>query len=122
MRNLKRNQRTIYYALPSSWQKIYDSNGDFTGERNFSYTVPESLQINYSASTGETMTDVFGIINEYQRVMSTTDVSCPITEEARLWIGVTPNEQGSNFNYIVRRRADSVNSLLFLIDEVRVNG
>lgn len=122
MRDLNRNKRTVYYALYQESSKIYDSNGDFTGERGNDYADPERLKLNYSAATGETMTEVFGIVNEYQRVISTSDKSCPIKEDTRLWIGVEPNEDADNFNYVVRRKADSVNSLLFLIEEVKVNG
>ena len=121
MRSLKRNQRSVYYALRSGNAKVYDENGNYTGELTETFASPVQLFLNYSAASGEAAAEVFGIIKEYQRVVSTTDTACPIAEDSRLWIGVEPDKDATNYNYIVKRRADSENSLLYLIEEVTVS-
>jgi len=120
MRSLNRNKRTIYYSAVYDDEKIYDSNGDFTGEYDIAGDDPTEFKINFSANTGEAEREIFGIINEYQRVMVTNDMNCPIRETYALWVNTDPTDEP--YDYIVLRRADSLNSISFLIQEVKVGG
>lgn len=120
MRSLNRNKRTIYYS--DSWleRKVYDEDGNFTGEYELTGDNPTEFKVNFSAATGEAEREIFGIINDYQRVMVTNDKSCPIDEEYVLWVNADPEEE--LYDYIVKRRAESINSISFLIEEVSKSG
>lgn len=57
-------------------------------------------------------------MTDYDRTMTTSDTSCPITEKSILWLdGAT-----GDHNYIVKKRAVWKNSIAFAIKEVTVSG
>jgi hypothetical protein len=49
--------------------------------------------------------------------MFVADNRCPIEEDSILWFGVEPNQP---HNYIVVRKADSKNGILYALQEVTV--
>ena len=120
MRSLNRNKRTIWYSNAYLKQKVYDADGNFTGDWEFTGDDPTEFRINFSPATGEAEQEVFGIIKDYQRVMVTNDMTCPIKETYVLWVNNDPKTE--LYDYVVRRRADSINSIAFLIEEVNVSG
>lgn len=109
MRNFKRDQSTIYYAL---FQE--DSAVDKYGNRIGGYTTPTRLKISLSAAKGDSNYNVFGKDTDYDREMVTTDTDCPINEYSRLWIGV---DTSKTYNYVVTKVATSKREKRYAIKE-----
>lgn len=118
MRNLNRNKRLIYYALRTSEMVGVDEYGNETGEPIPVYGTPTKLMCNVSAAYGEEATMAFGSFTGYARTMCVSDPNCPIDENTIVWFGVTPPNK---HNYIVVRKADSKNGVLYALQEVTVS-
>ena len=119
MRSLERNKRILWYANLIKSDDIDDEWGYDTGEDNEVYTDPPvELHMNVSAATGEAAAEAFGAFTDYSRVISTCDLQCPLEIGSRVWFGVKPDE---DHNYIVTRKADSLNALLIALKEVTVS-
>ena len=116
MRDLKRNQQTIWYSLlevaedKDEWGNTYDVKG---------YGTPRKCKMTLSANKGEISSQAFGADLKYDREMSTHDMSCPIDEYSRLWIdGKSINE---THNYIVKAVSKSLNCIRYAIERVNVS-
>ena len=126
MRSLVRNKQKIYYALQTSEAAIRDDYGNITGEYALAYATPVEYRINVSAARGTADLDEFGINLNYTKTMMTNDLSCPITETSRLWVGREPTiiqentEVSVPHNYEVVAVARSLNSITYAIKEVSV--
>ena len=119
MRELKRNRRTVYYALYSGVQELTDASGNYTGEYAPTYATPVAVEMNVSAAKGSADQEQFGIDTPYTKVLVTTDMACPIAEDTVLWIGKTPTS--GDYNYVVSRVAKSINSISIAVREVDVS-
>lgn len=118
MRNLNRNKRLIYYALRTGSHSDVDEYGNETGESTPTYGETKALMCNISASTGAEAVQAFGSFTGYSRTMVVADNSCPIEEDSILWFGIEPTER---YNYIVVRKADSKNGILYALQEVTIS-
>jgi hypothetical protein len=118
MRTLNRNKRQIYYALLIGEETGYDEYGNETGEPTPVYAEAVELKCNVSAATGADAVEAFGSFTNYIRTMCVSDPNCPIDENTIVWFGVDPYE--NPHNYIVTRRADSKNGILYALQEVTV--
>lgn len=117
MRSLNRNRRTIYYALRIGETANVDEYGNETGESTPTYGDAVELGCNVSAATGEEAVQAFGSFTGYSRTMCVSDPNCPIGEDTVIWFGVEPD---APYNYIVVRKADSKNGVLYALQEVTV--
>lgn len=117
MRDLNRNKRTLYYAPYLGETDILDNNGNLTGESEPTYGDIKTLRVNISASAGTEATEAFGGFNNYTRTITVSDTSCPLDEDSIVWLGV---DITGPHNYIVTRKADSKNGLLYALLEVKV--
>lgn len=117
MRSLNRNKRMIHYALYMGEEPIKDKFGHETGERKPTYGETTMLHCNVSSASGEDAVEAFGNFTNYTRTMCVSDVSCPIDEQTVVWFGVAPTEP---YNYIVTRKADSKNGILYALQKVVV--
>lgn len=118
MRNLRRNQREFYYALYEGSEDAKDEWGNLTGEQSPVYSAPVKAAANISAAVGESAVEAFGNLTDYSRVLCG---DFPLDENTRIWFGVSP-EDGFPHNYVVVRKADSLNGTLFALREVKVDG
>lgn len=117
MRSLVRNKRLIYYALLTGEIVNKDEYGNETGEPTPVYGKPVALYCNVSAATGEEAVSAFGSFTGYSRTVTVADTNCPMDENTVVWFGVNPPSQ---YNYIVVRKADSKNGIMYALQEVRV--
>ena len=117
MRSLNRNKREIYYALRTGDLANVDDYGNETGERTPTYGERIALECNISAATGQDAVQAFGSFTGYSRTMFVADNRCPIEEDSILWFGIEPSQA---HNYIVVRKADSKNGILYALQEVTV--
>lgn len=117
MRNLNRNKRLIHYALRTGETANTDEYGNETGESTPTYSKPVALYCNVSAANGEDAVQAFGSFTGYSRTLCVADTSCPIDEDSIVWFGVPETDP---YNYIVVRKADSKNGILYALQEVKV--
>lgn len=118
MRDLKRNQRDMYYATAMGTSPVVDEWGNTTLEEITLYSTPTLLRANISANMGQEAVEVFGAQTEYSRTVSLSGTVCPLSEGDRVWFGITPDAEGENSNYTVARVADSKNGFLIALREV----
>lgn len=117
MRGLNRNKRLIHYALRSGEVANIDESGYETGELTPVYEAATLLLCNVSDASGQEASEAFGSFTAYTRTMFVSDNNCPIDENTIIWFGVSPTEP---HNYIVTRKADSKNGILYALQEVTV--
>lgn len=130
MRNLRRNQQKILYALLNA-EKPSDEWGNTVDIKG--YGPPIALRISVSANKGETSAQPFGTDLKYDREMVTFDKNCPIDEYSHLWIDVSKNIVGRTkvgetvvgevppYNYEVAAVSRSLNCIRYAIRRVNVN-
>lgn len=172
MKCLKRNKRPFYYCLyvdsktnsstaisgeaicgisicgssEQSANYIIDEHGNETGERILNYASPVEMYANISQATGQANIEQFGNLENYDKVIVTDDMNCPIDENSVLFIDKKPefsdvtsnNVIESNtlfgddtviqkaykvpvYDYIVRRVARSLNSISIAVSKVKVS-
>lgn len=117
MRGLNRNKRLIHYALLSGEVANIDENGYETGELTPAYEAATPLMCNVSAASGQDAVNAFGNFTGYSRTLYVADNGCPIDENTIIWFGIEPTEP---HNYIVTRKADGKNGILYALQEVTV--
>ena len=61
--------------------------------------------------------EAFGSLAGYSRIVCVADPRCPLDEKSIVWFGVSTDEP---HNYIVTRKADSKNGILYALQEVKV--
>lgn len=117
MRSLYRNMRRLSFAPLIGTSPAYDEYGNETGELIPEYGDIVALDCNISAAVGEDAVNVFGSFTNYSRTLSVSDPDCPMDEGSIVWLEVPTTD---SYNYIVTRKADSKNALLYAIQEVSV--
>lgn len=117
MRSLNKNKQLIHYALYLGDRAIVDEYGDETGEYLPVYGEAVALRCNVSSAVGEDAVQAFGSFTNYTRIACVADATCPIEERSIVWFGVDPTEP---YNYIVTRKADSKNGIMYALQEVVV--
>lgn len=122
MRNLQRNARTFWYSLYEEVEPITTTdewgNAVETGEQSMGYGDPVEMSANISPATGASITEQFGNLDNYDKVIVTADMSCPIDENTVLYIDTTPPQP---YDYVVRGIAKSLNSISIAIRKVDVS-
>jgi len=124
MRCLQRNKQKIFYSLYQGKTEIIDSNGNRTGEFTINYSTPVSAKVNISANKGSNDLELFGANIVYDNVI-VTEIDCPIDEHTRLWVGIPALDNDNNvlpYNYVVVKKASSLNSTTYAIRKVDVSG
>lgn len=139
MRCLKRNQRPFYYCLYKEEIPILDDYGNETGQTIVVYDEAVEMMANISQATGQSNTEQFGNLENYDKVIVTDDLNCPIDENSVLFIDKEPEYKDAEYNeataitfvessvqvpvydYIVRRVAKSLNSISIAVSKVKVS-
>lgn len=126
MKGLRRNKQTFYYRLYSESVPVIDSDGFETGEKTVGYTDPVEMKANISPAAGEASVQLFGSYADYDKIISTCEMDCPIDEHSVLFVDTMPDiEEGKLKNahdYIVKKVAKSLNSISIAIQKVKVHG
>ena len=116
MRDLRCNKQTIWYSLLNV---STDKDEWGNAEDVKTYGEPISMQISVSGNKGQASTQGFGMDLEYDREMSTHDLSCPIDEYSHLWLDGRSPEM--THNYIVKAVSRTLNSIRFAVKKVDVS-
>lgn len=141
VRALGRNKRTVYYCLPEEDNvALVDANGNRTGEYVTIYDDAVELHANVSAAKGTADLELFGDAEAYDKVLVTTDLACPITENTVLFVDCAPSyteitvkqktESGSVtrlylaplYDYVVVKVAKSINSVSYALRKKPIDG
>lgn len=145
MRCANRNKRPFWFCLYEDLVPIIDESGNDTGEKIALYGTPTKMTANISPASGYAQTEQFGNLDNYDKVIVTDWMDCPIDENTVLFIeksveygeAVTieyhPSETvlGDDtateirysiplYNYVVRRVAKSLNSISIAVRKVDV--
>ena len=141
-----RNDKPFYYCLYTDKVPIIDEYGNDTGETIVTYGEATLMFANISPATGAAQTEQFGNLENYDKVIVTHDMNCPIDENSVLFIdklpeytsGITIDYQESQtlfgettanpvtiqtpvYDYTVRRVAKSLNSISIAVSKVKVS-
>ena len=124
MKCLLRNKSEFHYALFKEKIALKDEYGNDSGEVKVVYETPVAMRANVSAATGEAQTEQFGNSLQFDRVIISDDVNCPIDENSVLCIDTPPSyDAGGNliYDYIVKRVARSLNTVSYAVSKVTVS-
>lgn len=119
-----RNDSPFYYCLYSDKIPIVDEYGNETGENQVVYAAPVKMYANISPASGAAQTEQFGNLENYDKVIVTRDMDCPIDENSVLFIDKEPEyslDDDPMYDYTVRRVAKSLNSISIAVRKVNVS-
>lgn len=138
MHILERNKKDLWFSNPVGWTYATDSNGFKTGEKTIVYAKPTKVRMSMAISSGannlgsQGMADIepFGLKTGYTHRAVTEDMSCAMGEESHVWYGIAPTQTVTQngkdvevpvpHNFVVVRRADSINHIIYYLKEVDV--
>ena len=125
MRCMNRNKRHFWYSTYTESKPMTDEDGFLTGEYQKVYGHPEKAKANISAAVGQTETQQFGDPASYDKVI-VMDLPAVLNEYSILWIDTEPviNDDGTTDtpnDYIVKKVAQSLNSVSYAVKKVDVN-
>lgn len=139
MRCVDRNKSEFSYCLYSDKIPYMDEDGHRTGEHIVVYKDPVIMSANVSAASGYAQTEQFGNLDNYDKVIVTDDMECPIDENTVLFVDKEPEFveaetyakvddrivlqviQMPVYDYTVRRVAKSLNSISYALSKVDVS-
>lgn len=124
MRLLKRYLQTIWYCQYQGQEVVTDENGYETGEMQVIYDRHVSLRCSVSSAKGYAQTEIFGSLDNYDKVIITDNTSCPIDENTVLFIDKTPEyaQDGTPlYDYVVKRVSKSKNFISFAVAKVKTS-
>lgn len=124
MKILNRNKQSIYYCLYQGKESLVDEEGYETGEPVAKYSEAAPLRASVSAASGTAQVEQFGSFINYDKVIVTDDLSCPIDEHSVLFIDKAPeyNADGTpKYDYVVHRVARSLNFIAYAVGKVTVS-
>ena len=123
MNCLARNKTTIYYATVSGKTELTDEYGNKTGQDELTYSAPVKWAANIRWDSGAVQLEGFGLNAAGTRRIVTCDMTCPIGVDTVLWIGITPNAQGTvKPNYVVAGVPErSLNQIAILVQEANIS-
>ena len=120
MRILERNKQRFFYSLFEGDSSVRDYNGNPLPK----YSEAISFRASISATKGNAETEQFGTNLDYDRVLITDDMRCPIDEQTILFLIKDPefDTQGKPLgDYFVKRVARSLNTISYAISKVDIS-
>lgn len=118
MRNLRRNQSVVYYRNYIGDEEIVDEYGNVTGSYQKKYGDLKRIKISVSGNMGTSEYQTFGKNLDYDRTLSTADMSCDINENSILWLDGADTDKPHN--YIVKKRSATINQIQIAVKQVNV--
>lgn len=129
------NKQRFFYALYTGREELKDEYGNKSGEYKLLYSNPVEYFANISAARGETQSNQFGENIVYDKSIILDKGAVDLDEYSILWIDSEPeldangalvlNEDGTvktPHDYIVKKVAMSLHSVLLAISKVTVSG
>lgn len=143
MKTLERNKKTFWYAVHHDRTEILDAFGNHTFEYTEEYNEWKQFRAYITPARGESSAELFGNDVSYDKTILTDDLDCEIDENTILCIDIQPNlppepveTDGENttntsidpapvplvYDYIVTKKAVSLNFVQYAVQKVKVNG
>lgn len=128
MRCLERNKQSFWYSVYTGKTAKIDSNGNKTGEKVPSYSLPVEMKACIQAAARNSIAGMepFGILQQYDKMIVTDWMDCPIDENSVLYVdcGKPQLNQAKTdvitpYDYIVVRVIKSLNSVSIMISKVK---
>ena len=119
-----RNDKPFYYCLFKDTEPITDEYGNERGENRVLYYDSVLAYANISPASGYAQTEQFGNLDNYDKVIVTHDMNCPIDENSVLFVDKEPEYTVAGdpmFDYTVRRKAVSLNHIAYAVRKVDVS-
>lgn len=123
MKIMNRNKKPFWYLLYQGTELGKDANGYETGEKNVKYADPVKMKANISPAAGYAQIQQFGQFISYDKVIITDDMTCPIDENAVLFIDKKPEYKDGRplYDYVVKQIAKSLNLVSIAVSKVNVS-
>jgi hypothetical protein len=123
MKIMNRNKRPFWYLLYQGTELGKDAGGYETGEKNVKYAGPVKMEANISPAAGYAQIQQFGQFISYDKVIITDDMTCPIDENAVLFIDKKPEYKDGRplYDYVVKQIAKSLNLVSIAVSKVNVS-
>ena len=134
MRLMKRNLKPVYYRLYLGQRNTLDENGYETGDKEIIYSDPAMQRCNVSPASGAIQMELFGSVENYDKILLTDNMDCPINENTVLFIAETPQQQAwfalqfpmgnldeNPYEYVVKRIARSLHHISYAVSKVKVS-
>ena len=139
---MKRNLKPVYYCLYHGQKNILDNDGYETGEKKVIYGDPAKLMCNISPASGAAQMELFGVIENYDKILITDDINCPINENTVLYVDEAPVQAfhlqlqfpispfgnvgiaaalKNPYEYVVKRVAKSLHHISYAVSKVKVS-
>ena len=118
MQNLRRNQSIVYYKNYVKNVEIIDEYGNVTGSYDKEYGDLKRISISVSGNIGTSEYQTFGRSLDYDRTLTTADMSCDIDENSILWLDGA--DTSKPHNYVVKKRSATINQIQFVVKQVNV--
>lgn len=117
MKNLRRNTKVVYYCLYEGKEAILDENGLDTGEKKLKYSEPFPMRCSNSSATGQAQLHMFGVLEQYDRVLITDEMNHPIDKDTVFFIDKDPEfiDGKPVYDYIIKRVSKSLNYLSLVV-------
>lgn len=120
MKILARNRITVFYALVESTEDTLDEYGNINGT-HINYMSPIRTRMAFGKRNGGISITAHGLENNYDSILLTDDLSCPITDGTIIWIGRCPmdgNGQMTPHTHVVSAVIPSLNNIAYRLTEV----
>lgn len=125
MRDCKKNQRKMYYALYKDKIPILDSDGNPTFEYKTGYEEPVEFSACLSTGQSNAEESPFGVNVSYDRIISTSNTLLPINENTVIWVNneptynddLTVNSDSADYK-VAALPLDGLNSLRIAIKKI----
>lgn len=123
MKIMNRNKSPFWYLLYQGTELGKDAGGYETGEKNVKYADPVKMKANISPAAGYAQIQQFGQFISYDKVIITDDMTCPIDENAVLFIDKKPEYKDGRplYDYVVKQIAKSLNLVSIAVSKVNVS-
>lgn len=121
-----RNKTSFKYLTYKDKSELKDSNNYSTGEYVITYNAPITYKAPISANKGEDYMSMFGVAQDYDKVITIDDPTINIDENTMIFIDKEPiydteTETLLNKDYIVSKISISLNVLVVLVKKVRAD-
>lgn len=119
MRGLMRNRRAIFYKNFVRTDYEEDKDGKKTGKKVAVYTDVKVMYGTISAPTGTTSLQMFGVDEDYNKVITLDKPDMDVTENSVMWID-KPYNEGEAHDYVVKRVTRNINYMFIGLRKVNV--
>lgn len=110
MKLQRRNLQGISYQLYTGTVPTYDEYGNESGQ-NPVYAEPVYMMCSISPASGYAETQLFGTLDDYDKVLVTDMLDCPVNENSVILI--------SEDKYFVRKVAKTLNFIFYAVKRVK---